>query len=177
MRPTRQVPLVRIAALTHLALLLVAMVGAMCSLPRVVRAETPGQVTTSHDSVDAHARAQKAEFVLIGNRTGASDVDAAALHAIFRGERSIWASKQTVIIVLPSSRADYAEDFARVALDMTRMAMQKYWLALVFQGRANPPVFLDTADDVIAFVKRTPGTVAMVPARSDVPKELVIQVR
>ncbi len=177
MRPHRQGPSGRVPALLHTALLLTATVGAVFAMPRAARAESPLTFAAGGDSAGAPAHSQKTEFVLIGNRTGTSDVDAAALHAIFRGERSIWASRQTVIIVLPSSRADYAEEFARVALDMTRTSMQKYWLALVFQGRANPPVFLDTADDVVAFVKRTPGTVAMVPSRSDPPKELVIQVR
>ena len=83
-----------------------------------------------------------------------------------------------VTVVLPSARADFTDLFARQALGMTRAAMQRYWLAIVFQGRANPPVPQDSAAEVLAYVQRTPGAVGLVPAVTPgIPKSLVIRVK
>lgn len=118
------------------------------------------------------------DFVVVANGTGLSEVSVPELRRIFRGEQSIWTTQQPVAVVLPSARADFADLFARQVLGMTRAGMQRYWLAIVFQGRANPPVLQDTAADVLAYVQRTPGAIALVPGSTPgIPKTLVIRVR
>ena len=109
------------------------------------------------------AGAEKASgFILIGNRTGLEDPDLAAVRAIFRGEQAIWPTRETVLVVLPSTRADFSERFAQEILQLNRNGMQRHWLALVFQGRARSPVFLDSAAAIIDFVRKTPGAIATV---------------
>lgn len=118
------------------------------------------------------------ELTVIGNTTGFSDLDRRTIQTVFRGERSVWPSRATVVVVLPSARAPFAETFSREVFGMGRTAMQRYWLALVFQGRANPPVFMDTVETMIEFVRRTPGAIAMVPLAGDeVPRDLQIRMR
>jgi ABC-type phosphate transport system substrate-binding protein len=117
------------------------------------------------------------DFVVVANNTGLPAVTIADIRRIFRGEQSLWPTKQAVTVVLPSVRTDFTDLFARQALGMTRSGMQRFWLALVFQGRANPPVLQDSAADVIAFVQRTPGAIGMVPtATPGIPRALVIRV-
>ena len=56
-------------------------------------------------------------------------------------------------------------------------AVQKFWLSLVFQGRANPPVFLDDDSDIINYVRKTPGALGVVSTNAqNIPKELLITV-
>lgn len=118
------------------------------------------------------------DFVVVANGSGLSEVTVPELRRIFRGEQSLWSTKQPVSVVLPSARAEFTDRFARQVLGMTRAGMQRYWLALVFQGRANPPVLQDSAADVLAYVQRTPGAVGLVPASTPgLPKALVIRVR
>lgn len=118
-------------------------------------------------------------FVLIGNTTGTVDIDSAGLRAVFRGERSQWPTSKPVTVILPSARAEFAEPLARLMFRSSPSGMQRYWLALVFQGRAAPPVFLDSSEEIVAFVRRTPGAVAMVPVGTAelATRELVIRVR
>ena len=119
-----------------------------------------------------------AGFILIGNRTGLESPNEAAVRSIFRGEQAIWPNRETVVVVLPSARAEFSESFARNVLDLSRTAMQRYWLALVFQGRARPPVFLNTAGEIIAYVRSTPGAIAMVPTGTPgIPADLLIPAR
>lgn len=117
-------------------------------------------------------------FVLIGNRTGLESPDEPAVRAIFLGEQAIWPTRETVVVVLPSARADFGDRFAREVLQLNRTGMQRHWLALVFQGRARSPVFLDSAAAIVEFVRRTPGAVAMVPASElGIPRELMLSPR
>jgi hypothetical protein len=44
--------------------------------------------------------------------------------------------------------------------------MQRFWLALVFQGRAAPPIFVDSVEEMVSYVRRTPGAIALVPRDS-----------
>ncbi len=118
------------------------------------------------------------DFVAVANSSGLSEVTVPELRRIFRGEQSLWSTKQPVSVVLPSARAEFTDRFARQVLGMTRAGMQRYWLALVFQGRANPPVLQDSAADVLAYVQRTPGAIGLVPASTPgLQKALVIRVR
>jgi ABC-type phosphate transport system substrate-binding protein len=102
-------------------------------------------------------------FEVVANDIGVSELTAAQVRAIFRGDRSLWSTGQAVTVVLPSGRVPYADEFARSVLGMSRDAMQRYWLGLVFQGRAAPPVHLASAAEIIAYVERTPGAIAVVP--------------
>lgn len=117
-------------------------------------------------------------FVLIGNRTGLDSPDGTAIRAIFRGDQTIWPSRETVTVVLPSARADFADRFASEILQQDRTGMQRHWLALVFQGRARAPVFLDSVAAIIDYVRNTPGAVSMIPATTPgIPRELVVNQR
>lgn len=116
-------------------------------------------------------------FVLIGNRTGLAEASPATVREIFRGESSIWSSGEEVVVALPSARSDFADRFARDVMGLSRTAMQRFWVALVFQGRANPPVYMHSPAELVEFVRRTPGAVAMVPVGTPVPDGLLVPVR
>jgi ABC-type phosphate transport system substrate-binding protein len=117
------------------------------------------------------------DLQLIGNATGVETIGRTELRRIFRGERTVWSSGTAVQVVLPSSRAPFAATVSRAALDMTPTAMQRYWLALVFQGRARPPVSVDSAEEMVAYVRRTPGAIALLPeGATDVPVALVLRI-
>lgn len=116
-------------------------------------------------------------FVLIGNRTGVEVADARRVREIFRGETTIWPSREEVVVALPSARSEFADRFAQNVMGLSRTAMQRFWVALVFQGRASPPVYLNSATELVDFVRRTPGAVAMVPVGTPVPDGLLVPVR
>ncbi len=130
-----------------------------------------GQMTCA-----AQYQGDRTLFNLIGNGTGLTQVTSAELRATFRGERSIWSTGNTVIIVLPASRVECAEDFSQQVLGMSRQAMQRYWLGLVFQGRASAPVFVDSAAEVLSYVQEHPGAIGMVPMDAKgVPDAMLIK--
>ena len=115
-------------------------------------------------------------LLLIGNKTGLESVSRKQLQGIFRGSQSIWNTNEDVIVVMPSNKADFADDFASVLLT-TQPALHKYWLGLVFQGRSNPPVFLNSSAEILEYVKRNQGAIGMVKmSERAVPNEMLIAI-
>lgn len=116
-------------------------------------------------------------LVLIGNKTGYKVMNRKQISTVFRGNQSIWPSREPVAIVMPSFKAEYANQFSSSILQMSHSELQKYWLALVFQGRANAPVFLNSSAEIIDYVKNNPGAIGIVKANDrEIPVGLVINI-
>ena len=114
---------------------------------------------------------------IIGNKTGFSSNSAKEIKQVFRGKYANWSTREQVIIVLPASKSSSAEIVASVVYGNTVSGVQKYWLSLVFQGRSNPPVFLETDDEIINYVKRTSGSIGVVSSgNQNLPKNLIITI-
>jgi ABC-type phosphate transport system substrate-binding protein len=101
-------------------------------------------------------------YTFVGNNTGYTSVSLNVMKNVFKGKYSVWSNKVSIIIVLPSSKSSNAEAVATYLYGTSFSGMQKYWLSLVFQGRANPPIFLDNDDEIIEYVKDNPGAVGVV---------------
>ena len=55
--------------------------------------------------------------------------------------------------------------------------MQKFWLSLVFQGRNNPPVFLDSDKDIISYIEKNPGAIGIISrSNTDINTALIINI-
>jgi ABC-type phosphate transport system substrate-binding protein len=114
---------------------------------------------------------------IIGNKTGFSSNSAKEIKQVFRGKYANWSTREQVIIVLPASKSSSAETVASVVYGNTVSGVQKYWLSLVFQGRSNPPVFLDTDEEIINYVKKTSGSIGVISSGNQkVPGNLIISI-
>ena len=102
------------------------------------------------------------EFVVVGNDIGIKSASIKHLRSIFRGKYSSWNNKQTVIIVLPSKKNISIAEISSYIYETSTTGMQKFWLSQVFQGRSNPPVFLDTDEEIIRYVAKNPGAIGIV---------------
>lgn len=117
-------------------------------------------------------------YVVIANNIGTSSLSAEYVGNTFKGKYSLWSNGESVTIVLPSSKSTQATDFASKVMGMSVSGMQKYWLSLVFQGRANPPVFLESTSDIVQYIAKTSGAVALVPSNTqDIPSYLIIKIQ
>jgi hypothetical protein len=119
------------------------------------------------------------KLIIVGNNTALKEIDVKTAQSIFRGKEQMWANREQVIIVLPSSKSDFADVVASEIFQMTITGMQRYWLSLVFQGRANSPVFLNTAKEMITWVKENPGSICAIPAEyiNEIPTGLLIRIK
>ena len=103
------------------------------------------------------------DYILIGNGIGTSELTVSEVYKVFKGQRNSWTNGNAVSIVLPSTKSLMSEKIAKLLYNSSTAGMQRFWLSLVFQGRANPPFFIDTSEETIKFVERTIGAIAFVP--------------
>jgi len=107
------------------------------------------------------------DIAVIQNKTGFINGRLKDVQDVFLGKYTRWpVTKELTTIVLPSSKCASAITTASVIYKTSVKEMQKYWLSLVFQGRANPPVFLDSDAEIIAYVLKTPGAIGVISAES-----------
>ena len=116
--------------------------------------------------------------VVIGNNIGLESMTSGDVRQAMRGELNRWkgGSDLSVTVVLPSTKLAECVATAEFLVNSPRpAALQKYWLGLVFEGRAKAPVFGQTQQDVLEAVMAKPGSIALVYGM-DVPRQYVIQV-
>jgi len=60
------------------------------------------------------------------------------------------------------------------ALEAGAFEFQKHWLSIVFQGRANAPVFLNSEEEVLAYIRGHKGAIGLLYTLP-VPPELTVE--
>ena len=107
--------------------------------------------------------AQTHNLVVISNPKGAQgDLTRAELTSIMKGEKQRWKDGTGITIALMKSSTATGEAIAKKVYGMTGDGINKYWLALVFQGKAKAPAFFNSASDLETFVSQTPGAIGIV---------------
>jgi hypothetical protein len=128
--------------------------------------------------MDDGVKAQSKPYQLIGNQTGLKEVSIREAKELLKGRNSLWANGEVVSIALPSSKSDYAELVAREIYGTSVNGMQKYWLSLVIQGRGSSPAFFTKPEELLDWVRRTPGAIGILPADfGPVPANLSIKLK
>lgn len=121
----------------------------------------------------AHAQ-QK--VVYFGNGTNVSSLKEDKLSRVFTGKDTYWTNDKQILICLPSTKSESAFDVCQRVYHKSVNDVQKFWLSIVFQGRARSPKFFDTEEEMINYIKKTPGAIGVLSAdkRSLVPSGLII---
>ena len=117
------------------------------------------------------------DIVVIGNEVGESDFSVNQARDIFLGRVPYFENKTKCLLVLPSPKNESAEAVAGSIYQKSIKGVQKLWLSLVFQGRGEPPLFVDNEADAIAFVKQNEGAVAALLRTKNIPQNLIIPVQ
>ena len=109
------------------------------------------------------AKAQETTLVAVGNPASApSDMKLTELKAILLGEKQRWKNGNRIIIALMKTNTTIGKNTSARMYDMTGDQLNKYWLALVFQGKAQAPNFFNTTNDLENFVAQTQGAIGIV---------------
>ncbi len=100
--------------------------------------------------------------VIINNQGTSAELSAADFRKLVNGEKQRWPSGSKVIVALMKTTNSVGDATARQVFKMSGNELNKYWLALVFQGRAKAPQFFTSEADLAAFVRDTPGAIGVV---------------
>ncbi len=112
-------------------------------------------------------------FWVIGNNTGYTTITSRQLQSVFTGSVVIFPSRKPVTVVMQGSSSAECQYVADMYFKGSVPALQKFWLSQVFQGRSNPPVFVDTHEDVLRYIANNEGAIAIVFTDSGTEKWLI----
>ncbi|HEX8334613.1 MAG TPA: hypothetical protein VF622_18455, partial [Segetibacter sp.] len=108
------------------------------------------------------ARAQQPLSVIANQKGSPASLSSRELRSVFRGEKQRWSDGTKVVIALLKTNNPTGMSICKKVYDMRPDELNKYWLALVFQGRASAPFFFNTTPELRAFVSQNPGSIGIV---------------
>lgn len=77
---------------------------------------------------------------------------------------------------LPVDLSTLKERFYRALVSKDLAEINSYWARLVFSGQVSPPLQLQSAEDVLEYVRRNPGALGFVDA-AEVPADIKVVAR
>lgn len=101
------------------------------------------------------------KITIVANDIGTQTLTKTQAAKIFRGNISRWKNDEAVTVVMPSSKHPGCEIMAITVFGRDMKYVKKYWLNIVFQGRANPPVYLDTNEEILTYVSKHAGAIGI----------------
>lgn len=114
-------------------------------------------------------------MVVIGNDIGMKEIKMNYLKEVYQAKYTFWPNKKSVHIALPGTQSEDAVYVYAQVYGKSVKEVQKFWLSIVFQGRAKSPNFFDSSKELIDYVQRTPGAIGLLKSDAGVPKNLLIK--
>jgi len=109
------------------------------------------------------ASAQEMNLVVIANGKGIpTEMKLPQFQSTMRGEKLRWPDGNKVIIALLKSSTPIGVSTSKKIYNMSANELNKYWLALVFQGKADAPNFFNSESELEEFVSQTNGAIGVV---------------
>jgi hypothetical protein len=113
-------------------------------------------------SMSLFARSQETTLSAVSNQSGApSQMKLTELKSVFLGETQRWKNGNRVIIALMKTNTSIGKTTSARLYEMSGDELNKFWLALVFQGKAQPPNFFSSASELENFVAQNPGAIGI----------------
>jgi hypothetical protein len=122
-------------------------------------------------------KAQETSLAAIGHISGApAEMKRSQLKGILMGETQRWKNGKRILIALMKTNTPLGKTTAAKIYDMSGDELNKYWLSLVFQGKAQAPVFFTSVTDLQNYVAQNPGAIGIVdkPVSTGEIRSLVI---
>lgn len=112
-----------------------------------------------------NSNAQDQAIMVIANDKGAlTSMTMKELKSVMQGEKQRWADGTKVSIAFMKANTSVGSSTAKKIMGMSGDQLNKFWLALVFQGKAKAPVFYGSSTDVENYIAQNPGAIGVVEA-------------
>lgn len=107
--------------------------------------------------------AQDTALNVIGNEKSVpQSMNMNQLKAVLRGEKLRWNDGAKVSLALMKTNTEVGTRTCEKLYNMTGNELNKYFLALVFQGKVKAPTFFNSIQELEAYVAQTPGAIGVV---------------
>jgi len=116
-------------------------------------------------SLTSATSADEPSITVIANEKGAlTTLTMKELKSIFKGEKQRWPDGTKISIAFMKSSTPVGSATSNKVLKMSGDQLNKFWLALVFQGKAKAPFFYGSASEVESYVSQNVGAIGVVEA-------------
>jgi len=107
-------------------------------------------------------KAQEKALIAIANHTGApASMKLSELKAVLTGEKDRWKSGNRILVALMKTNTPLGKQIAEAVFDMSPDELNRHWLGLVFQGKAQAPSFFNSVAELENFVSQNPGAIGI----------------
>ncbi len=114
-------------------------------------------------SLNIIVKSQDNVLVAVGNQSGTpSAMKSSELKSILMGETQRWKNGKRILIALMKTNTPLGQITSSKIYDMSGDELNKFWLALVFQGKATAPTFFNSESDLESFVAQNPGAIGII---------------
>ena len=128
-------------------------------------------------SLSSATSAEEPNIMVIANEKGApTSLTMKELKSIFKGEKQRWKDGTKISIAFMKSSTPVGNATSNKVLKMSGDQLNKFWLALVFQGKAKAPFFYGSASEVESYVSQNAGAIGVVEAGYQVKGVKVISI-
>lgn len=100
------------------------------------------------------------ESVIVHPKTPAADLSQDELRSLFLGKKTSWDDGTKIVVVTLKDGA--SQDGLMKLLGKSASQFNTAWKKIVFTGHGSIPEQLDSEDEMVAFVAKTPGAIAFV---------------
>ena len=107
-------------------------------------------------------------LMIVGNaKSVPMEMDMDQLKSVLKGERLRWSDGSKVVIALMKTNTPIGANTCKKLYNMSGNELNKYFLALVFQGKAKAPTFFNSVNDLESYVAQTPGAIGVLQDAND----------
>lgn len=111
---------------------------------------------------------------VIGNPKGVpASMTFTELKSVLKGEKQRWKDGSKIVIALMKTNTPLGQTSAKKIYNMSGDELNRFWLALVFQGRASAPTFFNSMSELESFVSQTPGAIGVVKKEGSNESKLI----
>jgi hypothetical protein len=123
-----------------------------------------------------NAIAQDTSLMVIRNSKGVpAEMKMAQLKSVLKGEKQRWGDGTKVVIALMKPNTPIGGNTCKKVYNMSANEVSKYWLGLVFQGKADAPAMFNSLNELEDFVSRTPGAIGVIGQTANNNKTITVE--
>lgn len=120
-------------------------------------------------------KSQDTSLVIVGHETSVpSELNMSQLRSVLRGEKLRWNDGSKVVLALMKTTTPVGADTCKKIYNMSGNELNKYFLALVFQGKAKAPAFFNSENELEAYVVQTPGAIGVLQQANDKVLKIIL---
>lgn len=114
---------------------------------------------------------------ICGNSIDQKSFSKSDIDAILKGKINNWRNGNSVLIVLNFNENENAEYVAEQVYNKSVNGVKKFWLGIVFQGRADAPIFAEDNEEVLRLLKKNKGAIGvLVDYKEEIPAEFKVKI-